>query len=96
MILTTTLCMAAAASAYFLEKNRDDIGRVKAMIDRNSRDHGWLILATHDICDSPTPYGCKPGFFEEVVRYAIGSGASVLPVIEALAVARGKAGVPLT
>ena len=80
-------------SAYFLEKDGDDIGRVKAMIDRNSRDRGWLILATHDVCDSPTPYGCKPGLLGEVVRYAVQSGASVLPVIEALAVVRGKVGV---
>ena len=75
-------------SAYFLEKDGGDLTPVKQMIDRAVRDRGWLILATHDVSEVPTPYGCQPGYFEEVVRYAAGSGAKVLPVIDALVMAR--------
>ena len=75
-------------SAYFLEKDGGDPVPVKHMIDRAVRDRGWLILATHDVCATPTPYGCRPGYFEEVVRYASCSGARVSPVIDALAIAR--------
>ncbi len=73
-------------SAYFLEQSRYDIQAVRNLIDRNRRDGGWLIFATHDISDNPTPFGCKPEFFEQVVRYAVGSGARILPVIQALKV----------
>jgi peptidoglycan/xylan/chitin deacetylase (PgdA/CDA1 family) len=68
---------------FFLEKSRDNPARVKDLIDQNCRVRGWLIFATHDVCDVPTPYGCTPEFFERVVRHAVGSGARVLPVGEA-------------
>jgi peptidoglycan/xylan/chitin deacetylase (PgdA/CDA1 family) len=67
--------------AYFLEKSRDDPEAVKNLIDQNRRARGWLIFATHDVCTSPTPWGCTPEFFEDIVRYAVTSGARILPVI---------------
>jgi hypothetical protein len=75
-------------SAYFLEKDGGDLERVRRMFEVNVRDRGWLILATHDVCDAPTPYGCTPAFFEAVVRHAVASGASILPVSAALTVVR--------
>ncbi len=78
-------------NASFLEKSRGDAGKVKALIDRNSRSCGWLILATHDVADSPSPYGCTPGFFQEIVQHAVGSGATILPVAAALMEACGTA-----
>jgi peptidoglycan/xylan/chitin deacetylase (PgdA/CDA1 family) len=75
-------------AAYFLEKDGGDVGRVRRMFEVNARDQGWLILATHDVCETPTPYGCAPKFFETVVKLALDSGAKVLPVSEALALAR--------
>jgi peptidoglycan/xylan/chitin deacetylase (PgdA/CDA1 family) len=70
-------------SAYFLEQSTRDPDSVKKMIDRNSNACGWLILATHDVCDTPTRFGCTPGFFEEIVRHASRSGAAVLPAGDA-------------
>jgi len=71
-------------SAYFLEKSRHNIQAVKDLIDHNRQVQGWLIFATHDISDNPTPFGCTPEFFEQVVQYAVSSGASILPVVKAL------------
>jgi peptidoglycan/xylan/chitin deacetylase (PgdA/CDA1 family) len=71
-------------AAYFLEKADGNLARVAEMIDKNREAKGWLIFATHDVDQSPTPYGCTPGFFEAVVQYAVGSGAQILPVIDAL------------
>lgn len=71
-------------AAYFLEKSRDNIQAVKIVIDENCQARGWLIFAAHDIADNPSPYGCSPKFFEDVVEYAIDSGASILPVAEAM------------
>jgi peptidoglycan/xylan/chitin deacetylase (PgdA/CDA1 family) len=71
-------------AAYFLEKDKGDLAPVTRMFEANARARGWLILATHDVDDAPTPYGCTPGCFEAVVRLAVESGAKVLPVIQAL------------
>ena len=71
-------------AAFFLEKSRDSIRPVKDLIDQNRQAKGWLIFATHDISNNPSPYGCTPTFFEDVVRYAVDSGACILPVAKAL------------
>ena len=70
-------------SAYFLEKHRGDADSLKRLMDENSRARGWLIFATHDVAPSPSPFGCTPEFFREIVSYAASSGARVLPVAEA-------------
>jgi len=70
-------------AAYFLEKSRDDFGAVAALIEQNRQARGWLVLATHDVDDHPTPYGCTPAFFEAVVKCVVDSGATVLPVAAA-------------
>lgn len=69
--------------AYFLERGRENPAQVKDLIDRNCRARGWLILDTHDICQRPSPYGCTPRFFEEIVGYAASSGARILTVAQA-------------
>jgi GT2 family glycosyltransferase/peptidoglycan/xylan/chitin deacetylase (PgdA/CDA1 family) len=73
-------------SAYFLEKSRHNIQAIKNLIDQNQQAHGWLILATHDISANPTPFGCAPDFFEEIVKYAVSSKAQILPVVEAVGI----------
>lgn len=70
--------------AYFLEQARGDFSAVKQIINQNREAKGWLIFATHDICEHPSAYGCTPDFFEAVVRYAVESGAVILPVAQAL------------
>jgi peptidoglycan/xylan/chitin deacetylase (PgdA/CDA1 family) len=71
-------------AAYFLEQSRDDLSAVKEIIDQNCRARGWLILATHDVTVQPTPYGCTPDFFSEVVQYAVSSGSRILPITKCL------------
>lgn len=67
--------------AYFLDlRMGDNIDSVSRLIDRNSDCLGWLIFATHDVVDDPSPYGCTKDFFEKVVAYAVRSGACLLPV----------------
>lgn len=71
-------------SAFFLEKSRENLDAVRNLVDRNCEAHGWLIFATHDVADRPSPYGCSPEFFADVVRYAVQSGAAIMPVKDAL------------
>jgi peptidoglycan/xylan/chitin deacetylase (PgdA/CDA1 family) len=75
-------------SAFFLERAGGDLELPKALIDRNRKAKGWIVFATHDISRSPSQYGCTPEFFEEVVRYAVQSGAQILSVADALDVIR--------
>ena len=74
--------------AAFLEKYRGNPVPAKDLIDRNRRASGWLIFATHDVCETPGPFGCTPAFFDEIVRYAVESGARILPVGKAWNVIR--------
>jgi peptidoglycan/xylan/chitin deacetylase (PgdA/CDA1 family) len=78
-------------SAFFLEKSTDNPEAVKALIDQNARARGWLIFATHDVCADPSPFGCTPDFFEQVVEWSLQSGARILPVVKALEVVQAAA-----
>lgn len=69
--------------ARFLEQYRGDPSILKELIDRNRHDRGWLIFGTHDISSTPSRFGCTPQFFEDIVRYAVQSGARVLPIVDA-------------
>jgi peptidoglycan/xylan/chitin deacetylase (PgdA/CDA1 family) len=75
--------------SFFLEQCRGDLALVKSAIDRNSRAGGWLIFSTHDIAEHPTRFGCTSKFFEDVVRYAVDSGAAILPVGAAIEKIKG-------
>lgn len=71
-------------NAFFIDRrNKLEIDDVKKVVDRNASSPGWLIFATHDVAEAPSPYGCTPEFFAAVVEYAAGSGALLLPVIRA-------------
>jgi peptidoglycan/xylan/chitin deacetylase (PgdA/CDA1 family) len=76
--------------AVFLEQSRDNPGALKSLIDQNAQARGWLILATHDVCDTPSRFGCTPAFFEQVVQWCLESGARILPVVEALKVLKAS------
>ncbi len=53
-------------------------------IDAVVAEPGWLVFFTHDISDTPTPYGCTPSTFATLVHYAVSKGCLVLPVRDAL------------
>jgi len=69
--------------AFFLEQSRDRFELIERVIDDNARAKGWLILATHDVADAPTRFGCTPDLFERVVGKVAQSGAEVLTIEQA-------------
>lgn len=69
--------------ATFIEKHRDNPAVMLRLIEENQRAGGWLIFATHDVTENPSPFGCTPALFEDIVRAASNSGARILPVAEA-------------
>lgn len=70
-------------SAYFIEQGRENPQAIQDVIDATCKAKGWLIMATHDIDEQPTRWGCTPHLFEELVRYVKKSGARVMPVTAA-------------
>jgi peptidoglycan/xylan/chitin deacetylase (PgdA/CDA1 family) len=78
--------------AFFIEQSRDNFAAIQQVIDDNARAKGWLIFATHDVCDTPTRYGCTPALFERIVKAVAKSGAKVLPINQAFALLSGKIG----
>ena len=66
--------------AFFLEQSGNQIEGMQRLIDASVQSKGWLIFATHDVCQSPTRFGVTPSLLEKVVKCVADSGASVLPV----------------
>jgi peptidoglycan/xylan/chitin deacetylase (PgdA/CDA1 family) len=54
-------------------------------IDELVEAPGWLIFFTHDITQTPTPFGCRPETLDGLVSYALKCGCTVLPVRDVLA-----------
>jgi peptidoglycan/xylan/chitin deacetylase (PgdA/CDA1 family) len=71
-------------------------GQLLQLIERVSRGGGWLIFYTHDVEENPSPYGCTPRSFRDVVQAAAASGCSVRPVGDVLRAinAGDRAGAP--
>jgi peptidoglycan/xylan/chitin deacetylase (PgdA/CDA1 family) len=76
--------------AFFLEQSRDNFDAIERLIQENTLARGWLIFATHDVCESPTRFGVTPQFFKAVVRVAAQSGALILPIHQAFQRARSN------
>jgi peptidoglycan/xylan/chitin deacetylase (PgdA/CDA1 family) len=74
--------------AFFIEQTRENFDAIRQTIDGNTCANGWLIFATHDICDNPTRFGCTPDLFERVVEASVKSDAMILPVSKALKAVR--------
>lgn len=79
-------------SAFFIEQSRDDVSAIERMIDANAAAGGWLILATHDISDAPTDFGCTPALFTRIVRRCVESGAQLATVSAAWFALQARAG----
>jgi peptidoglycan/xylan/chitin deacetylase (PgdA/CDA1 family) len=62
----------------------NSIQNLEKLIVENTLRGGWLILYTHDIDPSPSPFGCTPDHFRHVMRLAIRSRAEILTIAQVL------------
>lgn len=51
-------------------------------LDRAISERAWPILYTHDVADSPSPWGCTPRTLERLVDAAMLAGAEIVTVAE--------------
>jgi len=57
-----------------------EMSEVETAISALEKKPGWLTLFTHDVCDTPSDWGCTTAEFEHVLQLIEASGAEVLPV----------------
>lgn len=80
----------AQLNTISLEKRCWDEPAIKASIQRALHNHGWLILYTHDVSDSPSDYGSTPEMLDWALTQLSLARIPVLPVCEALSYALGR------
>lgn len=61
-----------------------DLAAIEHLFRVNDRRRGWLIFYTHDVSETPSRWGCRPGQLEAAVRLAVRMRHKVLTVGEVL------------
>ncbi|WP_292082921.1 MULTISPECIES: polysaccharide deacetylase family protein [unclassified Brevundimonas] len=56
----------------------------RGWIDRAVAEKAWLILYTHDVRETPSPWGCTPDALERLIRHARAAGCDIRTVGEVL------------
>jgi peptidoglycan/xylan/chitin deacetylase (PgdA/CDA1 family) len=79
----------AQLSTVSLETRCWDKARIETAIQRTLHENGWLILYTHDVSDTPSPYGSTPEMLDWALGRVAAARIQVLPVCDALPVALG-------
>ena len=62
---------------------------IETAIHRVLHSHGWLILYTHDVSDTPTRFGTTPKRLDWALGRVEAARIEILPMREALPVALG-------
>jgi len=62
-----------------------DFARARRLIAEVGRTGGWLIFFTHDVSETPSPFGCSPVALDELVQVALHARCAVAPIGQALA-----------
>jgi hypothetical protein len=57
--------------------------RLQQVLDEVQRTKGWLIFFTHDVSDSPSPYGCTTQQLALVLEAVARREIAVLPIRDA-------------
>lgn len=71
-------------SSFFIDRYHRDQSFAYKLIDKTVKSKGWLIFSFHDLSPNPSPFGCTPDLFKNIVQYAANSGAKILPVAEVI------------
>jgi peptidoglycan/xylan/chitin deacetylase (PgdA/CDA1 family) len=79
----------AQLNTISLETRCWDEAKIEAAIQRVLHENGWLILYTHDVSDSPSPYGSTPAMLNWALARVAAARIRILPVCDALPVALG-------
>lgn len=67
-----------------------NIPMILALIKSMETKPGWLTLFAHDICETPSSWGCTPEEFHTVVLAVKNSGAIAKPISSAISALEGS------
>jgi hypothetical protein len=70
----------------------EELEAARKLVLENEARRSWLIFYSHDVADSPSPFGCTPSLLHEVVAFAVHRGATIMTISEALAAVTCNAG----
>jgi peptidoglycan/xylan/chitin deacetylase (PgdA/CDA1 family) len=76
------LNLLRANSLYGGCDKADDYG---ALFNLDGHRRSWLIFYTHDVRETPSPFGCTPSLLEKVVSMALEKGLQIAPVQDVVA-----------
>lgn len=65
--------------------------RIRALVREAATPRAWLIFYTHDVSETPSPFGCTPELLQTAVSAVAEAGFDVLPVRNALGLIRFRA-----
>jgi peptidoglycan/xylan/chitin deacetylase (PgdA/CDA1 family) len=77
--------------AWSLENATMGRAQITRVVAEAVSHKGWLIFASHDVCDAPSRFGVTPDLLEFTIRCAKAAGCSFTTVADALRTARGAA-----
>lgn len=79
----------AQLNTVSLESRCWEPDKIEAAIQRVLQEHGWLVLYTHDVSDTPSPYGSTPQMLDWALGKVAQARIQVLPMRDALPAALG-------
>lgn len=59
--------------------------KVRELILKNQIQKSWLIFYSHDVTETPSPYGCTPELLQEAVSFSAKQGARLMTVADVVA-----------
>jgi peptidoglycan/xylan/chitin deacetylase (PgdA/CDA1 family) len=75
----------AQLRAVPLESRSWKAADVERWVESARQSRGWLIFFSHDVSETPSPYGCTPAMLEHALACVRDAGVAVLPMDRALA-----------
>ena len=82
-----TIDLQFLRSTPLIDKDIDRAG-IDRVFDEAVATNGWLIFYTHDVADTPSPWGCTPGLLRHALDAAKRRNMPMVSVAEALAQSR--------
>jgi peptidoglycan/xylan/chitin deacetylase (PgdA/CDA1 family) len=70
--------------AVGLEAGKRSFEEVEAWVTLAAARRAWVVVYTHDVQPSPSPWGCRPDDLDRLLRLAKAAGLRILPVDSAL------------
>jgi peptidoglycan/xylan/chitin deacetylase (PgdA/CDA1 family) len=78
-----TIDLQFLRSSPLIDKDIDRAG-IDRIFDEAVATSGWLIFYTHDVADTPSPWGCTPGLLRHALESARRRNMPMVSVAEAL------------